>query len=496
MLLASFVALFITIIYTAINYKSKLTYVVGSYIFSIVTMMLAVVMYTTKFSTYEFPLKLDYGIYLFLSNNFKLTIGVVSRILNFSFSLFLLSTVAYVKIFSGMKWYKALFFVVPVICFCFLNDPIVSKKIFFLTNSLDEGTVNFYTRIQNFISSYNIAIFWAYAIFPVYYIVKQYYELKLSREKRDLFLSIFIILLVYVCVYSIFIWGPYKFVMMNNVNFMKIPESVPNDVSYALMPMIILLILIIVLVILLHNKPFYNYSIINNWEFINNSKWLDKNVNMILHIYKNAFWGINQYLKFAEDNINDTEKTRENISKSRAIAERHIEMLINMQSKLDYVKGKFVPIKLDDCINQALAKVGLPAKNISVVYEDYNRDITISGNFEHLCEAFVNLFLNAVQAINRTKKEKAKISISAKVDKRYIIITITDNGCGIHSNDIKEVFKPFFSTEHRNNSGGIGLYYVDNVIKHHFGEISVKSKVNEYTKFQIVLPAKKKGMEG
>ena len=174
-------------------------------------------------------------------------------------------------------------------------------------------------------------------------------------------------------------------------------------------------------------------------------------------------------------------------------------MLINMQSKLDNVKGKNVPIKLDDCINQALAKVGLPTKNISVVYEDYNSDITLSGNFEHLSEAFVNLFLNSVQAINRTKKEKAKISISAKVDKRYIIITITDNGCGIHSKDIKEVFKPFFSTEHRNNSGGIGLYYVDNVIKHHFGEISVKSKVNEYTKFQIVLPAKKErngGMMG
>lgn len=488
MLLTAFVALFIILAYVAINFKSKLTYVVGLYIFSIISMMIVVVLYTTKISTYKFPLELDYSIYLFFTKNFKLTTAMVARFLNLSFALFLVSTVSYVKVLSKMKWYIALIFVIPIICFYIVNDPYVTKKIFFLANSFNQKTAYFYTKVENDIKRFNTLVFVFYAIFPAYYIAKSYIALKLTREKRDLLVSVCIVSLIFICVYTIFVFGPYRFVMMNNVNFMKIPINIPSDISYVSMPMLILLILIVVLVIILLCKPFDNLSFINKLELANSSKWLDKNVNMILHIYKNAFWGINQYLKFAEDNIDDPQIAKKNIAKGRAIAEQHIEMLINMQSKLDNIRSKISCFMLDECIAKALNKVGLPTNNVGVVFENYNKEIKIFGDFEHLSEAFVNLFLNSVQAIGISKKEKSYVTISAGIDQNYILISIQDNGCGIEEEDIKEIFKPFFSKKLRNTSGGIGLYYVDNVIKNHYGEISVKSKVNEFTRFDIVLP--------
>ncbi|MBE7038017.1 MAG: HAMP domain-containing histidine kinase [Ruminococcaceae bacterium] len=492
MLLTAFVALFIILTYIAINFKSKLTYVVGLYIFSIISMMIVVVLYTTKISTYKFPLELDYSIYLFLTKNFKLTNAMVARLLNFSFALFFISSVSYVKVIGKLKMYIALIFVMPIVCFYIVNDPYITKKVFFLANSFNNETAALYTNVQLVIKRFNTFIFVAYAIFPVYYIVKSYISLKLTREKRDLLISVFIISLIFICVYAIFVLGPYKFIMMNNVNFMKIPVHIPPDISYVSVPMLILFILIVVLVIILFCKPFDNFSFINKLELANGSKWLDKNVNMILHIYKNAFWGINQYLKFAQDNIEDVEKAKNNIAKGRAIAEEHIEMLINMQSKLDNFRSKVSCFNIDDCITNALAKTGLPTEKVGVVFENYNKNIEIFGDFEHLSEAFVNLFLNSVQAIEKSKKEESYVTISAHTDQSYILISVQDNGCGIEDEDIKEVFKPFFSKKLRNNSGGIGLYYVDNVIKNHYGEISVKSKVNEYTRFDIVLPATKK----
>ena len=494
MLLAAFLGLAIVIFYIIMNFKSKFTLVVGAYIFSIVIMVFVTVLYTTKISTYKFSTELDYSIYLFFTNNFKFTIGMVARFLNFSFSLFLFATVSYIRIINKKRWYEVLIFIVPIAVFLFVNDPIITKKLFFLTNSFNKNIASFYVSIKSAINKYNNTIFVVYGFLSLCYAIKSYFEMRLSREKYDLILSASVILLVYICIYAIFICGPYKFITMNNVNFMKIPFDIPANVGNIYIPMFILLMIVFVAAIILYYKPFGSYSSLDKMELVNN-KLLDKNVTMILHIYKNAFWGINQYLKFAEESINEPEKVRKNITKSRAIAENHIEMLMNMQSKLDNVRDKSSYFMLDDCIKLALSKTSLPTEKVNIIFDNYDKNILMFGDFEHLSEVFVNLFLNAVQAIEKSKKPDSYIKISAEMDKNYILIDITDNGCGIADGDIKEIFNPFFSKKARNTSGGIGLYYVNNVIRHHYGEISVKSRINEYTTFKIVIPVVKNGLE-
>lgn len=489
MLLAAFLGLAIVLLYIIISIKSRFTLVVGSYILSIVIMMFVTVLYATKITTYKFSTELDYSIYIFLTDNFKFTIGAVARLLNFSFSLFLFASVAYIRIICKKKWYEMIALIIPVAVFMSANDPLVTKKLFFLTNGFSDNAT-FYLGISNAIRRFNSAVFIVYGFISLFYAVKSYFEMRLSRERGDLILSASVILLVYICIYAIFICGPYKFITMNNVNFMKIPINVPANVGNMYIPMFILLVTVFVAAVILYCKPFGGYLSPDKIEFANN-KLLNKNVSMLLHIYKNAFWGISQYLKFAEDSIDDAEKVKKNIAKSRAIAENHIEMLINMQSKLDNVHDKSSYFVLDECIRLALGKAGLPAENIDVIYENYDSAIMMFGDFKHLSEVFVNLFLNAEQALKKSGRDKPYIKISAEADKYYIVISITDNGCGIPQSDIGEIFKPFFSKKSRSGGGGIGLYYAENVIRNHYGEISVKSKPDEYTTFKIVIPVVK-----
>jgi len=71
-------------------------------------------------------------------------------------------------------------------------------------------------------------------------------------------------------------------------------------------------------------------------------------------------------------------------------------------------------------------------------------------------------------------------------DGEYVFIDITDNGCGISPELIEKINEPFYTT--KGTGTGLGLTICNNIVKEHFGEISIQSKVNEGTTFTVKLP--------
>ncbi|MDI6782577.1 MAG: ATP-binding protein, partial [bacterium] len=100
-----------------------------------------------------------------------------------------------------------------------------------------------------------------------------------------------------------------------------------------------------------------------------------------------------------------------------------------------------------------------------------------------------NLVLNAIDAI---QYEQGKVTVIttylAKTDQ--ILITVTDNGCGISPNIIQRIFDPFFSTKGSGGTG-LGLAVTQKTVREHQGNITVKSVVNKGTTFTVTLPAKR-----
>ena len=97
-------------------------------------------------------------------------------------------------------------------------------------------------------------------------------------------------------------------------------------------------------------------------------------------------------------------------------------------------------------------------------------------------------FLNSIDALNIKNEKHPFIKVKIFSQDNLLCIEVLDNGCGIPKKEIKKIFKAFYSTKQSNNNWGIGLNYVEKVITMHGGKIYVKSKVNKYTWFQIVLP--------
>ncbi len=110
----------------------------------------------------------------------------------------------------------------------------------------------------------------------------------------------------------------------------------------------------------------------------------------------------------------------------------------------------------------------------------------IKGNVVRLQQAFINIFINSVQAI----ENEGSITISTNYieDKEEVIVEISDNGSGIPKDNIKEIFDPYFTT--KKDGTGLGLSITKKIVKKNGGEIFVSSNKNWGTKFKIIFQYK------
>ena len=105
---------------------------------------------------------------------------------------------------------------------------------------------------------------------------------------------------------------------------------------------------------------------------------------------------------------------------------------------------------------------------------------------DQLKQVFLNLILNAQQAIERNGEITVRTSRYATELAPSISVEISDTGDGISEEESARIFEPFFST--RIKGTGLGLWVTQDIIRHHGGRIEVSSEKGRGTTFQIILP--------
>jgi len=93
---------------------------------------------------------------------------------------------------------------------------------------------------------------------------------------------------------------------------------------------------------------------------------------------------------------------------------------------------------------------------------------------------------NIIQNSINAAKDDFLIKINTLHSNANILITVIDNGIGIEQNDIKEIFKPYFTKSQ--GGTGLGLAIVRRIIENHGGNIDVNSQINVGTTFNILFP--------
>ncbi len=111
----------------------------------------------------------------------------------------------------------------------------------------------------------------------------------------------------------------------------------------------------------------------------------------------------------------------------------------------------------------------------------------IMGDFHQLQEVFLNLILNAEQAMTEAHRG-GKLIIKTKQLKNHVRISFADDGPGIPHQILDKLFDPFFSTREEKGGTGLGLSICHGIITEHEGKIYAKSKLGKGTTFFVELP--------
>lgn len=136
-------------------------------------------------------------------------------------------------------------------------------------------------------------------------------------------------------------------------------------------------------------------------------------------------------------------------------------------------------------------------ENIQILYQEilqqqqirfstdfFQPQIQIYADENMLSQVLINLLKNSIQAL--TEQSEREIHIKVYIQEMILFIKITDNGSGIPSNLLEDIFIPFFTT--KKDGTGIGLSLSRQIIRMHGGELSVKSQPFHETSFIISLP--------
>ncbi len=153
----------------------------------------------------------------------------------------------------------------------------------------------------------------------------------------------------------------------------------------------------------------------------------------------------------------------------------------------------FEKIDLQVWIPRVTAMISKKASvhGIKLVHEISDHIPHVKADPAQLQQVLINLLNNAIDAVlARHGTEGGEISVgAAKKDKGKIVIWVKDNGIGISPENLKNIFRPFFTTKPPGKGTGLGLSVCYGIIENMGGSIEVESEKGVGTTFIITLPA-------
>lgn len=153
------------------------------------------------------------------------------------------------------------------------------------------------------------------------------------------------------------------------------------------------------------------------------------------------------------------------------------------------IKTEHLSIKelISETLKLAQNKISLKGIKVKATFPD-NLSF-IHGDRQQLVQVFLNLILNAVDAMDKGGTLEITSHYSDLPD--FIIVKFKDNGCGIPHHMLSSIFDPFFTTKSTGHGIGLGLSVSKGMIEKHGGDIKAESQEGVGTVFYVSLPVAK-----
>lgn len=147
------------------------------------------------------------------------------------------------------------------------------------------------------------------------------------------------------------------------------------------------------------------------------------------------------------------------------------------------------PVDIERVLESALRMASNEIRHRASVVRHYNKVPPVHGNEARLGQVFLNLVVNAAQAIPEGRASENRITLSIRGgENKRVLVEVSDTGNGMAPEVASRVFDPFFTTKPEGVGTGLGLAICHRIVLSLGGDISVVSRPGHGTVFSVSLP--------
>lgn len=150
---------------------------------------------------------------------------------------------------------------------------------------------------------------------------------------------------------------------------------------------------------------------------------------------------------------------------------------------------KLGPVDAERVLESTLRMAWNEVRHRARLVRDYHQVLSVHASEARLGQVFLNLIVNAAQAIPDGHAEANTITITTAMEGEVVVISISDTGAGVKPEDRRRLFTPFFTTKPIGEGTGLGLSICHSIVSSMGGTISFESEVGKGTTFRVALPA-------
>jgi PAS domain S-box-containing protein len=143
---------------------------------------------------------------------------------------------------------------------------------------------------------------------------------------------------------------------------------------------------------------------------------------------------------------------------------------------------------LPDLVDASLEMIGGRLRRQGIAVELKLQATRVRCVPTHLSQVLLNLFVNALQAIESADKPGGVLRVASRALDKEVLIEVADTGCGMDEETQSRLFDPFFTTKPVGEGTGLGLWITHDIITGHGGRVEVDSQPGQGSCFRIFLP--------
>jgi two-component system NtrC family sensor kinase len=209
----------------------------------------------------------------------------------------------------------------------------------------------------------------------------------------------------------------------------------------------------------------------------------------VAHEINNPLGGIIIYGHLLLEDTDESDPRHQNIGKIVAEAEKCRDIVKDLLGFARPAVADGAPVNLKAVLENTISLLDGQAifHNITIEFKEEGLIPGIKGDAGQLQQAFTNMILNAVHAM----EGKGKLTINvARQNQNSVVVSIADTGSGIAPEHMKKIFEPFFTTKQAGQGMGLGLAITYGIVENHGGKIEVESELGKGSTFRITFPVK------